>query len=96
MRQRRPKPLEVRTDHRVGAVQCGVEIAFGRRDVQNLLLDFCWADGSALGCCASLSSFSIWSILIIVVRIGDARLVLELCEEEVIVPNGITKALDGR
>ena len=90
MRYGGPKPLEVRADYRVGAVQRGVEIAFSRHDVQELLLDFCWAEVSA-----TFSSLSIWSIVIIVVRIGSARLVLELCEEEVVAPSGITSIFDG-
>ena len=36
------------------------------------------------------------SIHKIIVRIGVARVVLELCEEEVVAPSGITHALDGR
>ena len=89
VRQGRPKPLEVRADHRVSAVQCGVEIAFSRHDVQELLLDFRWCHVS------SLFSLSLWNIIIIV-KIGVARLVLKLCEEEVVTPSGITDALDGR
>ena len=60
--------------------------------MQELLLDFCWADGSDVGC----ASPSLWSTIIIVVRIGGACLILELCEEEVVAPSGITNALDGR
>ena len=48
LRQGKPKPLEVRADHRVSAVQCGVEIAFSCHGVQELLLDFRWADSSDL------------------------------------------------
>ena len=60
--------------------------------MQELLLDFCWAEGSDFGC----ASLSLWSIHKIVVRIGDVSLVLELCEEEVVTTSGITNALDGR
>ena len=73
----------------------GVEIAFGCYGAQKLLLDFCWADGSE-GSCSSSSSPSLWSIIIIVVRIGSACMVLELCEEKVVAPGGVTNALDGR
>ena len=100
MRQGRPKPLEVRADDCVGAVQRGVEIAFSCHDVQELLLDFCWAGGSDLifGCASSSSpsSLSLRSIIIIVVRIGVACLVLELCEEEIVAPSIITNTFNGR
>ena len=76
----------------MGAMQRSVEIAVSRHDVQELLLDFCWAQGSDLGC----ASLSLWSIHKIVVRIGDVSLVLELCEEKVLAPSGITNALYGR
>ena len=85
----------------MGAMQRGVEITFSRHDVQELLLNFRWAGGNNLGLgCASFSSFSSRSlriiIIIIVVRIGVARLVLELCEEEVVAPSVITNTLNGR
>ena len=64
-------------------------MTFSRHYVQELLLDFRWADLAS-----SLSSpLSLWNIIIIV-RFGGARLVLELCEEEVVAP--ITNAVDGR
>ena len=63
--------------------------------MQELLLNFCWANRNDLSC-TLLSSFSFWSIHKIIVRIGVARLVLKLCEEEVVAPSGITNAIDGR
>ena len=92
VRQGGPEPFKVGADRRVGAVQRGIEVAFSRHDVQQLLLEFCWPDGSVF-CCAS---FFFGSIHKIVIGLGVGRLVLELCEEEVVAPSGITHALDGR
>ena len=92
MRKGGSKPFEVGADRRVGAVQRGVEVAFSRHDVQELLLEFCWAEGSVLG----WASCFLWGIHKIVIGFGVGRLVLELCEEEVVAPSGITHALDGR
>ena len=78
----------------MGAVQRGIEITFSRHDVQELLFNFCWTGG-----CTSLSSpssLSLRSIIVIVVRIGVACLVLELCKEEIVAPSIITNTLNGR
>jgi len=92
VRERGSEPLEVRADCRMGAVQRGVEVAFSRHDMEELLLEFCRADRSVFGWAWLL----LRSINEIIVRIGVSRIFLELRKEEVVATGGVTDAVDGR
>ena len=76
----------------MGAMQRGVEVTFSRHDVEKLLLEFCWTDRGVLGKALRFRR----SIHEVVVRGRVGRLLLELCEEEVVAPSRVTRALDGR